>query len=393
MVIGIFTDTYLPDVNGVATATKNLRDVLIANGNQVILVTTGLKGQKHFSFEDGIMRIPGKSLRFLYDYRMAFIYNRKAYKILKKISFDVIHVQQEFGISIFGRLCAKRFRVPLIYTYHTSYEDYFNSLSHADPFKDTFTKSTIKIIIKKIASSNAQIITPSEKTRFLLKSYGVNNYINVIPNMLSLSEFTQPKDIEREIVFRKEHHLLGKKILLYLGRLGKEKNVEELIQGFENYQKLYHDDKAVFMIIGSGPDQKSIESYVKLSECKDKILFLGQVPHSDTAFYYKLADVFVSASTSETQGLTYSEAMASKTLVLAKYDFNLADLIIDGSTGFFFDSPTSLVDRIKEILTINIDRKNQIIDEAFKRNESLFSAKSYYERIMHVYKKAQRGNF
>ena len=181
MIIGIFTDTYYPDLNGVATATKTLRDVLISHGHQVIIITTGLKGQKKFSFEDGIMRIPGASLKFLYDYRMSFWFNREAYQALKKIPFDLFHIQQEFGVSIFGRICAKLFDVPLVYTYHTSYADYSNYVSHTK-VSERYTKKVIVTLVKKILSMKGEIITPSLKTRKILLSYGVTRYINVLRN-------------------------------------------------------------------------------------------------------------------------------------------------------------------------------------------------------------------
>jgi len=393
MVIGIFSDTYHPDVNGVATATKTLRDSLIAHGNDVYVVTTGLKGQKHFTFENKVLRIPGKSLKFLYNYRMSFIYNSKAYKILKKIPFDIIHVQQEFGISIFGRLCAKRFHVPLVYTYHTSYEDYSYYLSNGNKFSDKITKKAIQIIVKKIASKKATIITPSNKSRHLLRSYGVTNFINVVPNALSFSEFDKPRNLAREAQFKKEHHLEGKRILLYLGRIAKEKNIDELIKGFEGYKDKYDDDNTVFMLVGDGPENKEILKEIADSRYKDFFISIGSVPHDETVFYYQMADAFLCASTTETQGLTYSEAMASRTLVLAKYDFNLVGLIDDGVTGFFYDDEHTLADRIHMILTINSDEKKQIIDRGYQRNEEIFSVTSYYERIMHVYKKAQRTNF
>ncbi len=392
MVIGIFTDTYYPDINGVATATKTLAEVLKKHGHEVIIITTGLKGQKKFSFEDGIMRIPGASLKFLYDYRLAFFFNAHAYRILKKIHFDLFHIQQEFGISIFGRICAKIFQVPVVYTYHTSYADYSNYLSHFK-ISERYMSKLIVTLVKKVLSMKGEIVTPSLKTKKILLSYGVNRYINVVPNAVDFSDYEKEKDIEREKEFRKEYGLENRHILLYLGRVAKEKNIDELLDGFNKYKKDYEDKDTVLLIVGSGPDLDRLKEKKETTPYKDDIYFLGKVPHEDTGFYYQIADAFLSASLSETQGLTYSEAIASSCIVLAKYDFNLDYLIQDSKTGYFFDDANSLSERIHTILSLSNEEKSKVLTEAKRRNEYLFGKETYYERIMHVYEKALRHRF
>ncbi len=392
MIIGIFTDTYFPDLNGVATATKILRDVLVEHGHEVIVVTTGLKGQKKFTFENGIMRIPGASLSFLYDYRMSFFFNQKAYRELKKIKFDLFHIQQEFGISIFGRICAKLFDVPLVYTYHTSYADYSNYVSHTK-VSERYMQKVIVSLVKRILSMNGEIITPSIKSRKILLGYGVRRYINVVPNAIDLSSYSKERDREREKWFRKEYDLEGKRILLYLGRVAEEKNVEEVMRGFNGYCLRYNDSRTALLIVGGGPELERLKEVKEELSFKDSILFMGMVPHEDTTFYYQMADVFVSASLSETQGLTYSEAIASSCPILAKFDFNLEFLIQDGVTGFYYDDLDSLIDRIDEVLSLTAEERKRLIEAAKRRNNYLFSKETYYERIMHVYRKAIRHRF
>ncbi len=392
MVIGIFTDTYYPDINGVATATKTLSDVLKSHGHEVIIITTGLKGQRRFSFEDGVMRIPGASLKFLYDYRLSFFFNFHAYHILKKMHFDLFHIQQEFGISIFGRICAKLFSVPVVYTYHTSYADYSNYLSRFK-ISEKYMKKLIISLVKKVLSMKGEIVTPSLKTKKILLSYHVSRYINVVPNAVDFSDYEKEKDTERETEFRKELKIEEKHILLYLGRVAQEKNIDELIDGFNKYKSDYSDKDTVLLIVGSGPDLERLKEKKESTPYKDDIYFLGKVSHEDTCFYYQIADAFLSASLSETQGLTYSEAIASSCIVLAKYDFNLDYLIQDSKTGFFFDDINSLSERIHTVLSLSDEEKTKVIQEAKKRNDYLFGKETYYERIMHVYEKALRHRF
>lgn len=393
MVIGIFTDTYEPDLNGVATATKVLRDTLTSHGHKVIVITTGLPHQKDFSFQNGVRRIPGVVLSFLYGYRRSWIYNSAAYKELAKIHFDVFHIQQEFGISIFGRICASLFHVPLVYTYHTSYPDYSGYLSGGKKIPDALVKKTIVSVIKKITARRGEIITPSKKSLHLLESYGLRRFVNVIPNALNLTPFNKEKDLEREKDFRKAHDLEGKRILLYLGRISEEKNIQELLEGFCLYKTRYQDEKTVLLLVGSGPhlDQYKVEA-ATLPFAKD-ILFYGPVPHDDTCFFYQLCDAFINASTSETQGLTYNEARASKAIVIAHYDNNLTDLIKDGETGFFFDDRDSRAEKIDFVLTRTEEEKEARAEKAKEENAFFCSPERFYKKIIHVYEKAIRHQY
>ena len=393
MIVGIFTDTYEPDVNGVATATKMLKDTLTKHKHEVYIITTGLKGQKEITFKDHILRIPGKTLKYLYSYRMSSFFSFKAFKILRKIPFDVIHVQQEFGISAFGRITAKLLDVPLVYTFHTSYGDYTQYLSKGVPLLDSLTKKAVRSIVRHITSTHIEIITPSQKAKLILESYGVNNYINVVPNAIDLTGFTESNDNQEELSFKEKYGLLKKKIVLYLGRMGSEKHVSELIENFDEYLDIYKRRDVVFLLVGDGPELEHLKEQVNKSHHPKSFLFLGKVSREETTFYYHLADVFINASTSETQGLTYSEAMASKTIVLARFDFNLSNFIKDGTNGFLYDNKDNFVQKLDKILNLSPIERASIINEATNTNNSLFSPEGFYERILHVYEKAIRTNF
>lgn len=393
MIIGVFTDTYAPDINGVATACRTLHDIFVSHGHRVIVITTGLPRQREVTFQDDILRIPGMTLKFLYGYRMAFFFNKKAYRILKKIPFDVFHIQQEFGISLFGRLCGKKLHIPMVYTYHTSYEDYSNYLSHGAKVTDHLTKKAIRSVTRFVIPPKCEIVTPSLKSRKKLRLSGVSQYINVIPNALDFSEFQIKQDPIKEENFRKEHQLTGKRILLSLGRLAFEKNIKELIDGFTAYKIKYQDEDTVLMIVGDGPEEKKLKAEAEASPVRKDIFFIPAVPHEETGFFYRMCDAFLCASTSETQGLTYSEAIASGALILVKYDFNLEPMIQDGKTGFYYDSINILPDQIHKVLTLDSEIRIEIIDSAKAKNDELYSEASFYERMLHVYRKTIRHSF
>ena len=142
MIIGLFTDTYPPEINGVATSTEMLRKTFEAHGHIVYVVTTNPFSNK-MEYKDNVLRIPGILLKKLYNYRLAGIFNPKATKIIKSWNLDVIHCQTEGGVGIYARLLAPSLDVPLITTYHTMYVDYTYY------FTKGILDQSVKSIVKK----------------------------------------------------------------------------------------------------------------------------------------------------------------------------------------------------------------------------------------------------
>ena len=131
MRIGLFSDTYLPDINGVATSVETLRKVLEENGHHVYVIANH-KGLINLKREGNVLRLPGIELKWLYGYSMSSPLQLKAKDEIKAMNLDVIHVHTEFGVGIFGRLIAKELNIPLVSTYHTMYEDYTHYLNIFD---------------------------------------------------------------------------------------------------------------------------------------------------------------------------------------------------------------------------------------------------------------------
>lgn len=388
MKIGIFTDTYYPDINGVASATMMQKEILEKHGHQVVIVTTGLNKQKKVTFEDGILRIPGLPLKFIYNYRLAFFFSKGAYDILKKMNFDIIHVEQEFGISLFGRICSKIFDTPLVYTYHTNYSDYSKMFTKGRKVPDNIYKNTVKFLTRKITENKNLIVTPSYKSKSILRSAGINKHIYVIPNAIDLEDYLKEITQEDKNKFYEYYNLpKNKKLLLYLGRIGVEKNIDEVIAIFKLYQK--EKDDAVLLIVGDGPYKNEL---IKKYGDDKNIYFVNKIPHQKTPIFYKMADIFLNASTSETQGLTYIEAATSGAIILAKYDFNLDTVIQHNKTGFFFDTIENGKETLKRILSLSDDKKNIIRKNAQENCLSLYSEDNYYQEVMDVYNKALRDN-
>jgi len=393
MKIALFSDTYPPQINGVATATYTLAKTLRSHGHEVMVVTTSLANQHHLAVTDGVLRIPGLTIKRLYNYKFSSIYNTKAYRIIKRYNPDVIHVQTEVGIGIFGRIIARNLKLPLIYTYHTMYEDYTYYVTKGKKPFDFFAKRLIASLSVMIGDSTTEFVTTSSKTKEALRRYGVKKYINIVPNGIDLSSFDE-KNIDPLVIsnLRKQYELNDKFVILILGRLASEKSNDIVLKYLHNFieQNPEYENKIKLLIVGDGPDRSNLENICQRLKMNDIVEFVGPIGHDSVHYYYHLADLYCSASTSETQGLTYDEAMATKTMVLAKFDDNLTEVIKDEQTGFYFKTPTSFNAKLMKIIKLEPSEKQRILDAAYQNATELFGLDKYYERMMNVYKKALR---
>ena len=232
--------------------------------------------------------------------------------------------------------------------------------------------------------------TPSTKTKNALREYGVDRYINVIPNGIDLDMFEE-KNIDKEFVkeFLKKHNLEDKYILLSLGRIAKEKAIDVLLQGYATYLKNPSIDNTYMLIVGDGPDKERLEQMAIELGISNHVLFVGKVPYEQVPYFYYMSNLFMSASTTETQGLTFIEAIAAKTLVLCRYDENLEDVIEDNKTGFFFSNNESFNQRLRHILSLDTKLKDEIAQRAYIQNKK-YSVDVFYERMYEVYNRAIR---
>lgn len=384
MNIALFSDTYLPDINGVATSTHILRNELVKHGHQVLVVTTTIPSDASYTdHEETILRIPGLDLKKLYGYRASNIYSFKGMKEIKEFNPDIIHIQTEFGIGIFGKITGEILNRPVIYTYHTMWSDYSHYLV-PDGFKlaDQMAKKVIEKISKIYSDSCSALVVPSKKTADILKQYGIQNNTNVIPTGLPLERFS--KEIENKELthlIREEYNLNNKFVVTFLGRIAQEKSIELLIESFEEIKK--QKDNIVLMIVGGGPQLNELKEVVNRKQMNNTIYFTGPKKSEEVPSYYHVSDLFVSASLSETQGLTFIEAMASSLPVLARFDKNIEDVIIDGVNGYFFNTKEELINLIIQLSESDMsEMSNNAVEEAKK-----YSSENFYNKIIALYQK------
>ena len=379
MKIGLFTDTYYPQINGVAISVLMLKENLEMLGHKVYVFTT--TDPKAVKGEINIYRVP--SLPFTSERRLGMFYNPHLAKIIKGLELDLIHTNTEFSLGIFGRAMARELHIPLLHTYHTIYEDYTHyivNLSLLDPI----TKTAARKISAKFCNSADQVIVPTDKVKELLLSYDVNKNISVIPTGIELDKFSKCSyDSDKIRNLRTSLGIGAKdKVVLYVGRIAEEKNIGEILIAMKSYLKGKDDVK--FVLIGDGPEKSNLEDMAKELGIHHKTIFAGARPWDMIGMYYQIGDVFVSASQSETQGLTYIEAMASGLPVVAKADRCLDGVLENNINGCTFNDKEGLLQALDYLLNNDL-QKEQLSRGAVKSSEK-FSAAFFASTIEVLYK-------
>lgn len=386
----IFSDTFPPEINGVSTSAGTLYKAFKQHGDQIMVCTTNFYASE-MNLDGDILRLPGFKMK-IYDYRLAGLYSRKGMKILSSFKPDVVHIQTDAGIGQFGFLLAKQLQIPVVYTFHTALEDYTYYATRG--YFDRLAKGVVRSYVRYKSNEASEFITPSIKTMEYMRSIGVDAYINVIPTGVDFSKFAKENvDLNKVKEIKKANNIDEDAfVILSLGRVAKEKSIDICLKG---YAKYLHNDpkkKTAFVIVGGGPAIDELKELSNKLEISDYVKFLGPVNPKDTPLYYQLGDLFVSASITETQGLTFMEAMASGVLLLARYDDTLSQTIKDGKNGFFFLDESDMSKMIDKIISMSEEEKNKIIVEAIN-GLSEYSIDKFYERVKAVYERAIKRNW
>jgi len=357
MNIAIFTDTYGPQINGVATSTQMLEKELVARGHNVYIFTTTDPHAR--TSPPNVFRLPSMPFIFLPTHRFGLIYPPKLLLKTRKLKLDIIHTQTEFALGVFGRFIARFFKIPQVHTYHTVYEDYVHYIANGHLITPKMARKYSRIFCHGARA----VIAPTAKTVDLLLSYGVERPLRIIPTGIDFEPFRRGKYTDDEINEIKcgLGVDLSAPVVVSVGRVAKEKSLDVVLGQFPALLKKLPNAK--FIIVGGGPLLADLKTMAQTLGVADSVFFTGPQPWAQIGKYYQLGDVFVSASTSETQGLTYIEAMAAKVAVCAKKDPAVDDIVINGETGYSFTQTEEIADTLYAALS-DAEKRAQITERA-----------------------------
>ncbi len=376
MKILITSDWYSPAVNGVVTSVKNLRRGLEALGHEVRVLTLS---QTTRSWEkDGVTYLGSVAAGLIYPgARLRTALAGGWVRELVAWGPDVVHSQCEFSTFFLARRIAEELEIPLVHTYHTVYEDYTHYFSPSV----RFGKKAVTVFSRWVAGQTDCLIAPTGKVRLLLKNYGVEKPVFVVPSGIDLRRFGREPDPWRMAVLRASLDIpQDRLVLVSVGRLAAEKNIDELLR----IRAAMGGGAVTLLLVGDGPDRSRLEGVAAaLGLSAPDVVFAGMVPPEQVADWYQLGDLFVSASTSETQGLTYVEALAAGVPALCQMDPCLANVIRDGENGWQYRDAADFQKKLDSFLA-QPHRRKQLSEHA-RRSAQAFSAERFAESVETVY--------
>lgn len=348
MNIAIFTDTYFPDINGIASSIYTLSNRLISKGHHVYIfsISAPTRKTKLVHSNPPVYRIPSVSIFFVKPYRAALPMYLDVLEICKKFKIDIVHSQTEFSMGLMAMTIATSLGIPLIHTYHTMLEDYTYYIGNGKMVTPNAARRYSAIFVNRVQA----LIVPTEKVKNSLTNWGAKGTPTyIIPSGINLRPFMKEnnnEDFTRQI--KKEFGIKDSdKVLLSIGRIAKEKSLDMAIRQMPEILKINPD--ILFVIVGRGPATEDLKALTIELNIQDRVIFPGSVSFDDVGKYYQIGDAFISCSTTETQGLTYYEALAAGLPVIARYDDCIADVLEDTVNSRVFKDAKDLPLCVKEI--------------------------------------------
>lgn len=339
------TDWWEPIVNGVVASVTTLRRELIALGCDVRVLTLspGLRTRS----EHGVYRIGSVSASMLYDHaRIGMPGGRRVLREIMRWRPDIVHSQCEFSTHVWARRIARSLRVPLVHTYHTIYEDYTHYYSPSR----TVGRKVVSTFSRRLLSGTDAVIAPTPKVADLLHGYGVLEPVHVVPTGLDLQRFRPaltPAERKDAAELRRGLGITAQqKVLISVCRLAKEKNLDEVLDWVAAADR----EDTVLVLVGDGPYRAELAARAAELGITDRVVFTGVVEPAEVQRWYRIGDVFVSASRSETQGLTFIEALACGLPLLCRRDPSIESVVLDGRTGWKIDETAEFTQRLDSLL-------------------------------------------
>jgi len=337
--IGIFTDSYKPYVSGVVRSIETSTTELRKRGHEVYIFAPQYPGCQEQ--EDNIFRFPSFRSPTHPDFYIGIPVPWYAEKLLKRLELEIIHVHSPFLLGRLGAFFARKLKKPLVFTYHTLYDQYV----HYVPFAQDLARRLTIRLAREFCNKCDLVITPTSVIKRLLKNYGVRRPVVAIPTGINLDQF---RNGDSSFLKKKFGVPQDEKVLLFVGRLGKEKNLSSLFRTFR--QVLDHFPNTTLVLVGRGPEKKALDQLASELGIRSKVVFTGLLSPEDVVNAYWSADVFVFPSLTETQGLVVAEAMAAGLPVVARAAFGTLAMVKDGVTGYLCQDEREFAEKLIGLL-------------------------------------------
>ncbi|MCJ7825016.1 MAG: glycosyltransferase [Anaerolineales bacterium] len=340
MRIAVFTNTYLPTISGVVTSIRKFRKGLINAGHDVHIFAPEYEGYE--DQEPYIFRFPALDLSDQLNISIVVPIKNLMESAVRGVKPTLIHSQHPVWMGDLAVSFARTLNIPLVFTFHTQYEQYAQHYSRIAP---KLAGRITEEVVRRYLQHCAHVVVPTESIReMLIKDYGISQGVTVVPTPVDLQEFhaLHPEKV------RTKFGLEGQEVLLFVGRLASEKGLDMLIQAFAIIHKSRPNVR--LLLLGKGPHEDVLRANLRKSKLGKFVIFAGAVPHEQVPDYYAAADLFVFPSKTETQGLVIIEAMAAGLPVVAVRAPGAVDILADGGVVLVEDTPARFSRSVIELL-------------------------------------------
>ena len=339
MKIGIFTDSYLPYTSGVVRSIVTFKEELISNGHEVYIFAPSYDNCVE---EEGVFRFSSIKSPTNRDFTLAWPFSFEFGPMVKKLDLDLIHVHSPFLLGRLGASYARKLDIPLVFTYHTLYEQYVHYL----PFAGTLAKDITQHISRSFSNRCDLVIVPTAAIETYLRKIGVTAPIKAVPTGIKVEDFLKG---EKDWLKKRFDMPGDEKVLIFVGRLGQEKNVHFLLDCFLEINKKFANTRLV--LVGSGPEDEELKKKAQENGIERKVTFTGLIPPADVIHCYAGSDIFVFPSVTETQGIVIPEAKAAGLPVVAIDAYGAADMVEHEADGFLTElDQNQFVQRVLQLL-------------------------------------------
>lgn len=377
----LLTSDLNPDtVNGVIVSVLMLKQELERQGCEVKLLT--LSSTRETYREGEIYYVGSIPLDAIYPDLRASL-NTRSSLVDELIAWkpDIIHSQCEFFTYSFVQRIAKHCHCPIIHTYHTQYEYYTKYV-----LPGNWDGFLARVMALRLRSADV-VIAPTEKTKNYLLSENICSSVRVIPTGIDLEAFSRAGTPEEMAVLRKKLGVPSSwRLYGNVGRVAQEKNLDEVLAIHQRVRE--QRDDVGLLIVGDGAGMKQLKKQIEERALGESVFLTGMVPKETVGSYYQLLDFFISASVSETQGLTYIEALANGRPVIARRDDAIAHVVQSDVNGYQYDTPEECVNILLQLLAD--DALYARWKQGAWESRDQFSKKHFGERVFALYQEQLR---
>jgi glycosyltransferase involved in cell wall biosynthesis len=344
-------------------------------GHQVYVFT--FSSGEYQDDEPNVIRSPGVPILDT-GFSFSMRYTREARRLLQ--TMDLVHVQHPFLSGTLALLYCHSRGIPIVFTNHTRYDLYTQAYLPMMP--DVIGQAALQAYMPTFCRALDLVISPSEGMRDVLKGLGVDAPIEVIPNGVNLKPFQNPPDpIQRsELGFGPQHV-----ILIFVGRIGPEKNLPFLLRSFTGAAQAVENLRLV--LVGDGPERAALEEQAAQAGLGDKVKFTGPLPYEQVGRYMATADVFATASITEVHPLTVIEAMAAGLPILGISSPGVGDTVTDGKTGYLAPQEDQAMYTARMVRLAFLDEERRCFGENARRASQAYAIERTLGALLQCYQR------